>query len=926
MGTDEMPETLQASQLNDTPEATETSKPSTPSRPFVPNFTLPLTGGGLFSKKITVSRKPDENKENESIDTATPLTPTSPVFKQPTATKLINSIFKQQTSPKPATEAIAFVTSLHTLSAPREITIVTSAGESFQVRRNERALNRETTASAEKDAPTGLNYYGIDIHGILDAISNQKSSQKAVIPVETSVDTGVKGKPQLLWTEKYRAKKFTDLVGDERTHRDVLRWMKRWDRIVFPAQHRATQKRKASLMEEEPEHQKILLLHGPPGLGKTTLAHVAARQAGYEPLEINASDDRSGGVVKGKIKDMLTIEGVKSCGLMSGKKKQANAGKPVCLVIDEIDGVTGGGAGGGSGGSGGGSEAGFIKALIDLIMEDRRSCENGSNLGPNKRRSKKESFKLRRPIIAVCNDLYAPILKPLRQFAEVVQMRVPPVNLIVERLEWIFQKEGYATEDGAVRKIVELSSMAGSMRKGDMRGALVNGEWIAAKMKLDQAVSAKNSRGRKILTRKAVEDELVGSRIGDSDGKGSNGGRMVMRDALESVFYIKREPPVRGAAAKMQKKSPTTNLQELVEGLGEFGKLTMGKNCSLCHVGILLTLLPDCFATYPTKNFNDDSILTKPNTAYEWLFFSDIMSPRVQSEAAASSYLTYPILAFHHLFASGAGPSSANNPRDREDNEEQLPFSGAGADWEAYEAQKEHTSILNTIHSSLVTPQLSQTFKNPASIVMELAPFVNRMLSPQINPVLVSGSGYAVASVRRDSEKKLVARAVNAMEAAGVKFEKVRVEVAPGVVAGSGWAYRMDPPLDAMGIFPTFNVGGEAVRYAVRQVLDQEWRKLRLSKNKEAREARMGTLPSKTGPSSGKEDTKDIDVRPTTKVKRDFFGRIVVQCDDEAPGEGPRKKRKVVEKKRDVWVSYNEGFSNAVRKDITLDELMAELI
>ncbi|KAF8544977.1 P-loop containing nucleoside triphosphate hydrolase protein, partial [Trichophaea hybrida] len=725
-------------------------------------------------------------------------------------------------------------------------------------------------------------YYGVDIHGILDEYNNQKSSQKATVtPVETSVDTGVKCKPQLLWTEKYRAKKFTDLIGDERTHRDVLRWMKRWDRIVFPAQHRAAQKRKAGPVEEEPEHRKILLLHGPPGLGKTTLAHVAARQAGYEPLEINASDDRSGGVVKGKIKDMLTIEGVKSCGLISGKKKLANAGKPVCLVIDEIDGVTGGGGGSGeSGGGARGSEAGFIKALIDLIMEDRKTNENGSNLGTNKRRSKKESFKLRRPIIAVCNDLYAPALKPLRQFAEIVQMRVPPVNLIVERLECIFQKEGYATENGAVRKLVELSSMAGSTRKGDMRGALVNGEWIAAKMKLDPTMSTKNPQGRKILTRKAVEDELVGNRIGDSDGKGSNGGRMIMRDALESVFHIKRDPPGRGAAAKIQKKSPVTNLQELVEGLGEFSKLTM-----------------DCFATYPTKNFNDDSILTKPNTAYEWLFFSDIMSPRVHNEAAASSYLTYPILAFHHLFASGAGPSSANNLRDKEDDKEQLPFSGAGADWEAYEAQKEHTSTLNTIHSSLATPQLSQTFKNPASIAMELAPFVNRMLSPQINPVLVSGSGYAVASVRRDSEKKLVARAVNAMEAV--------------VLVGSGWAYRMDPPLDAMGIFPTFNEKGEAVRYAVRQVLDQEWRKLKLSKQKAAREARMGTLPSKIEPSSiAEEDTKDPDVRPTKKVKRDFFGRIVVQ-NDGVPG----KKGKVDGK--------HEGVSKAVKKGLTLEELIA---
>lgn len=38
---------------------------------------------------------------------------------------------------------------------------------------------------------------------------------------------------------------------------------------------------------ERPD-RKILLVHGPPGLGKTTLAHVVAQTSGYSVVEINA--------------------------------------------------------------------------------------------------------------------------------------------------------------------------------------------------------------------------------------------------------------------------------------------------------------------------------------------------------------------------------------------------------------------------------------------------------------------------------------------------------------------------------------------------------------------------------------------------------------------------------------------------------------
>lgn len=38
---------------------------------------------------------------------------------------------------------------------------------------------------------------------------------------------------------------------------------------------------------------RAVLISGPPGIGKTTSAHIAAKLAGYSPIELNASDTRS---------------------------------------------------------------------------------------------------------------------------------------------------------------------------------------------------------------------------------------------------------------------------------------------------------------------------------------------------------------------------------------------------------------------------------------------------------------------------------------------------------------------------------------------------------------------------------------------------------------------------------------------------------
>lgn len=67
-----------------------------------------------------------------------------------------------------------------------------------------------------------------------------------------------------------------------------------------------------------------------------------------------------------------------------------------------------------------------------------------------------------------------------------------------------------------------------------------------------------------------------------------------------------------------------------------------------------------------------------------------------------------------------------------------------------------------------------------------------------------------------------------------------------------------------------------------------------------------------------------------TGAKRDFFGRVLHASDDECATGGKKSKMNIVEEERKerearVWVSFHEGFSNAVRKPVTLREIMAGL-
>lgn len=73
-----------------------------------------------------------------------------------------------------------------------------------------------------------------------------------------------------LWVNKYSPRRFTELTSSDQVNLEVLRWINQWKNI-----------------NNRPE-KTILLLSGPPGLGKTTLVQIAAQTAGFKVVEINA--------------------------------------------------------------------------------------------------------------------------------------------------------------------------------------------------------------------------------------------------------------------------------------------------------------------------------------------------------------------------------------------------------------------------------------------------------------------------------------------------------------------------------------------------------------------------------------------------------------------------------------------------------------
>ncbi|KAG9230624.1 hypothetical protein BJ875DRAFT_408564 [Amylocarpus encephaloides] len=833
--------------------------------------------------------------------------------------------------------------------------ITTCSGKTLSLRKRKKTApisfeELVATRSTTKQGRVKKSYYGIDIHDLIDEAKKdnikgnvrETAKESAILPSVEQPAGKPKARRTLMWTEKYRARHFMELVGDDRTHRQVLKWLKAWDPIVFPKSGKpkpAVVKRPGGELDQEKAHRKILLMTGPPGLGKTTLAHVCARQAGYEIMEINASDERSKDVVKGRIRTSVGTESVKTGSTVTSKSGhvQKNA-HPLCIVVDEVDGVVGG--------SGGSGEGGFVKALIDLIQLDQKNSAPGNTNSTYARKKKSDDFRLLRPLILICNDVYHPSLRPLRHsnLAEIIHVRKPPIEAVITRMKSVFEKEGISCDNDAVRRLCEVAwgVSASESRKGregtgegDLRGIMVVGEWAAGKLKASQD-------GKARLTRKWVEENMTSDLShggGGARGVGRGGAKEVVnRVFLEGAGFpkpshydpahsiSKEQPKSQLGVAELAKKAGMDRLSEMID--------------TSCDIDRIIT---DIWSQYPNQPFNDDSILSKPDAAYEWLHFHDTCSSRVftRQEFELAPYLSQAVLACHHLFSSPArhyfGGQESNKWGEDEEAEEVLPFSGPRADYEAHEAEKTNRAAILALQASL-NPPLLRSFRSPEDIATDLLPSLVKIVTPDVKPIIVGGSGEqkGIASVRRETEKVMVRRAVDVMGDVGVVFERGKLDGDFGS-RPTQWVYRMEPPLDMLITFettPSTAAAPAPVRYAVRQVLDQEYQKNIIARENAARQARYragnldGTVDFAFTKSKGENDflPEEREVGP----RKDFFGRTIKETPmplGEIDGNAEVEKRKGKGGKDDgkVWVSYHEGFSNAVRKPITIEELFRGL-
>lgn len=201
------------------------------------------------------------------------------------------------------------------------------------------------------------------------------------------------------WTEKYRPSTLAEVRGNNKARDAFREWAESWD-----------------------EHHESVILHGSPGVGKTSAAHALANDMGWATIELNASDQRTADAIE------------RFAGGAAMNQSLSGTGRQL-VILDEADNIHGN------------ADRGGARVITRLAKETRQ------------------------PMVLIANEYYE-MSNALRNACQDIEFRDVSARSIVPVIRDICRKEEIEYESDALDAIAETNS-------GDLRGAVNDLQAIA---------------------------------------------------------------------------------------------------------------------------------------------------------------------------------------------------------------------------------------------------------------------------------------------------------------------------------------------------------------------------------------------------------------------------------------------------------------